>query len=199
MHIELIPANEYRRTRWKNGFGWTREIARYPAQSESIENWLWRLSIAEVEKNGPFSTFEHIDRELVLLSGEGMRLVFSDGEPVDLNPPHDKHRFAGERELHAELINGPTHDFNVMWRRDAYDVQVLRRPLVGPMVFFNEKNVTWAVYVMSGSAQFKDQAQTLRLAQGDSALLFSDDKGGRLILDGGGEVLLVKFDRVQSA
>jgi uncharacterized protein len=198
MHIELIPANEYRRTRWKNGFGWTREITRYPAQNEAADNWLWRLSIAEVEKNGPFSTFEHIDRELVLLSGEGMRLVFSDGESVDLNPPHDKHRFSGERELYAELHSGPTHDFNVMWRRDAYDVQVLRRPLVGPMVFFNEKNVTWAVYMLSGTAQFKDQAQIIRLAQGDTALLFSDDKGGRLILDGGGEVLLIKFNRTQN-
>jgi uncharacterized protein len=194
MYIQHIPGNEYQRTRWKNGLGWTREIVRYPEMSE---HWLWRLSIAEVDKDGPFSTFESIERELVLLSGEGMRLVFSDGESVDLNPPHDKHRFSGERALRAELINGPTHDFNVMWRRDKYDVQVLRRPLVGPMVFFNEKHVIWAIYMLSGTAQFKDQTETPRLQQGDSALLFSDDQGGRLILDGGGEALLIKLHRLQ--
>lgn len=190
MHIQLIPANEYQRTRWKNGLGWTREITRYPAGSD---DWLWRLSIAEVDKDGAFSAFENIDRELVLLSGEGMRLNFADGESVTLNPPHDKHRFTGERELAAELINGPTQDFNAMWRRDRYETQVLHRPLVGPMVFFSEKNVTWAIYMLSGIAQFKDQQHPMRLQQGDSALLLPDENGGRLILDGGGEVLLVKL------
>ena len=190
MHIQLIPANEYRRTRWKNGLGWTREITRYP---EDADAWSWRLSIAEVDKDGPFSSFENIDRELILLSGEGMRLHFADGETKDLHPPHQRHRFAGERELHAELLNGPTHDFNVMWLRDHYHAEVLHRPLVGPMVFFSEKNVSWAIYMLSGIAQFKDQAQLMRIQQGDTALLLPDDTGGRLIIDGGGEVLLVKL------
>jgi len=194
MHIQLIPANEYQRTRWKNGLGWTREITRYPSQDDP---WSWRLSIAEVDKDGPFSAFENVDRELILLSGEGMRLNFADDESVTLNPPHDKHRFAGERELSAELISGPTQDFNVMWQRDHFDVQVLHRPLVGPMVFFSEKNVTWAIYMLSGQAQFKDQAHLMRLQQGDTALLFPDEISGRLILDGGGEALLIKLTQLQ--
>lgn len=195
MHIQLIPANEYQRTRWKNGLGWTREIIRYPNQDDA---WSWRLSIAEVDKDGPFSAFENIDRELILLSGEGMRLNFSDGESVSLNPPHDKHRFAGERELSAELISGPTQDFNVMWQRDRFEVQVLHRPLVGPMVFFSEKNVIWAIYMLSGQAQFKDPAHLMRLQQGDTALLFSDEISGRLILDGGGEALLIKLTELKT-
>lgn len=196
MHIQLIPANEYQRTRWKNGLGWTREIARYPEQGDQ---WDWRLSIAEVDKDGPFSVFENIDRELVLLSGEGMHLKFADGELVTLHPPHDSLRFAGERELTAELISGPTQDFNVMWQRDRYHALVLHRPLVGPMVFFSEKNVTWAIYMLSGKAQFKDQLVPMYLQQGDSALLLPDDLGNRLILDGGGEVLLVKLYELQKA
>ena len=195
MHIQLIPANEYQRTRWKNGLGWTREITRYPNQDDV---WSWRLSIAEVDKDGPFSTFENIDRELILLSGEGMKLNFSDGESVSLNPPHDKHRFAGERELSAELISGPTQDFNVMWQRDRFDVQVLHRPLVGPMVFFSEKNVAWAIYMLSGQAQFKDQTHLMRLQQGDTALLLPDEISGRLILDGGGEALLIKLTELKA-
>ena len=194
MQIQLIPANEYRRTRWKNGLGWTREIARYPEQAD---DWLWRLSIAEVDKDGPFSAFENIDRQLILLAGEGMHLHFADGESVSLNPPHDKHSFAGERELAAELINGPTQDFNVMWNRDRYEALVLHRPLVGPMVFFSEKNVTWVIYMLSGIAQFKDQSHLLRIQQGDSALLLPSSAGGRLIIDGGGEVLLVKLRELQ--
>lgn len=196
MHIQLIPANEYQRTRWKNGLGWTREIVRHPGQGDQ---WDWRLSIAEVDKDGPFSAFENIDRELVLLSGEGMLLKFADGETVSLHPPHGSLRFAGERELTAELVSGPTQDFNVMWQRDCYHVLVLHRPLVGPMVFFSEKNVTWAIYMLSGVAQFKDQSVSMQLQQGDSALLLPDDAGNRLILDGGGEVLLVKFYELHKA
>lgn len=192
MKIRLLPANEYCRERWKNGLGWTREIWRYP---DGADHWQWRLSIAEVDKDGPFSAFPGCDRELVLLSGEGMRLCFDDGETVSLNPPHDRHRFAGERALHAELVNGPTHDFNVIWRRASINAQVLHRPLVGAMVFFAEPDVRWLVYMLSGQAAFKDQPLPVHLQLGDSALIEPGESGSRVILDGGGEVLLVKFQQ----
>ena len=190
--ITLIPANEYRRERWKNGLGWTREIIRWPEDGES---WDWRLSVAEVDKDGPFSTYEGIDRELILLTGEGMRLSFDDGETVSLLPPHERHRFVGERGLRAELIAGPTQDFNVMWRRDRAQVQVLHRPLVGPMLFFAEAGVRWAVYVLSGRALFKDQLLPMLLEQGDTALIEPHaSRPNRVILEGGGELLLVRIE-----
>jgi environmental stress-induced protein Ves len=190
--ITLIPANEYRRERWKNGLGWTREILREPADGD---DWDWRLSIAEVDKDGPFSAFPGCDRELVLLTGEGMRLHFEDGDCVTLSPPHSRHRFAGERALAAELVAGPTHDFNVIWKRAAVDVAVHHRPLVGPMVFFPEAGVLWFAYLLSGQAWFRDQPEPVRLATGDSALIRSNEGGSRTLLDGGGEVLLVRISQ----
>lgn len=191
--IQLLPANQYRRERWKNGLGWTREIYRAPAPADQ---WDWRLSIAEVERDGPFSSFPGIDRELVLLAGEGMRLVFDDGENVALMPPHGRHRFAGERTLHAELVAGRTQDFNLMWRRDKVEASLLHRPLVGPMLFFAEPGVQWAIHVMGGRALFKDCKPAMVLEQGDTALLSPcDGSAGRVILEGGGEVLLVRIAR----
>jgi len=187
----LLPANEYRRERWKNGLGWTREILRWPQDGDS---WDWRLSIAEVDKDCPFSVFPGIERELVLLAGAGMRLHFNDGETVELTPPHDRHRFAGERALRAELIAGPTQDFNLMWRPDRVDTTLLHRPLVGPMLFFAEPGVRWVVHVMGGRARFKDQLRTLPMEQGDSALIEPQHgRAGRAILEGGGELLLVRI------
>jgi len=191
MQILLIPANEYRRERWKNGLGWTREILRWP---ESGSDWDWRLSIAEVDKPGPFSAFAGCDRELVLLAGEGMRLDFESGESVELLPPHGRCRFAGELSLNAELLAGPIHDFNLIWRRDRIEASLLHRPLVGPMLFFAETGVRWAVYVMAGHVAFKDQPEPVRLEQGDTAII--DARPGersRLILDGGGELLLIRI------
>ena len=108
----VIPANEYVRTRWKNGQGWTREILRVPDR----DDWDWRLSIAEIEQDAAFSSFPGIDRELVLLRGNGVRLVFEDGEQIELEPPHGRIRFAGERGVHGTLRDGATHDFNLMAR-----------------------------------------------------------------------------------
>jgi environmental stress-induced protein Ves len=192
MRLLHLPANEYRRERWRNERGWTREVYRHP---EGAADWAWRVSIAEIDQDAPFSAFPGCDRELVLLAGEGMRLVFDDGEVATLMPPHERMRFAGERPLHAELLDGPTHDFNLMWRRDVVQATLLHRPLVGPMVFFAEPGVTWLVHLMQGDARFKDLKRPLHLAQGDSVLLMQDADGpSRLILEGGGELLLAKLE-----
>ena len=192
MDVFAIPANEYRRERWKNGAGWTREILRWPTASE---DWDWRLSMAEVDKDGPFSTFPGVDRELVLLAGEGMRLVFEDGEVAELQPPHDRVRFAGERAVRSELVSGPTQDFNLMWKRDRIEAQLLHRPLVGPMLFFAEAGVRWAVHVLAGRAAFKDRQPPVQLEQGDTALIDASGSG-RVLIDGGGELLLVRLRRI---
>ena len=185
----VIPANEYRRERWRNGAGWTREIAAEPAHGE----WAWRLSIAEIEQDAPFSRFEGIDREIVLLSGNGVRLHFDDGSAHALEPPHGRLRFAGEAAVTGELIDGATQDFNLMWRRDAIDAQLWHRPLVGPMVIFADPGTTWAVHLLAGQARFADDSGLRPLAQGDTALLQAGDARLRHVLDGGGEVLLAQL------
>lgn len=187
----ILRSHTYRRERWKNGRGWTREIARSPAQGD----WDWRLSIAEIEEDAPFSRFDQVDRELVLLSGNGLALRFDDGMEQVLTPPHDRARFAGERAVSGVLVDGPTQDFNVMWRRDRVSVQLWHRPLVGPMVIFVDPGSLWAVYMVAGQARFADDSPLTELAAGDTALLAGDNKRERFVLDGGGEVLLIRLDR----
>jgi environmental stress-induced protein Ves len=189
----VIPANEYRRERWKNGTGWTREIVRAPETGV----WDWRLSTAEIEQDGPFSVFPGVDRELVLIRGNGLRLCFSEGQVHELQPPHARLRFAGEREVRGELLEGPTHDFNLMWRRDAVAAELLHRPLVGPMLFFTEPGVTWAIHLLAGQAQFDQASQLPPLWAGDTALLADGEKRGRYALEGGGELLAIKLARLR--
>lgn len=190
--VRWLPAQEYRRERWKNQLGWTREIIRCGATDG---DWDWRVSIAEVDRDGPFSRFDGCDRELLLLSGGGMRLCFEDGETVTLEPPHGAHRFAGERPLRAELLSGPTHDFNVMWRRDRARVTVLCRPLRGVEVFIAEPAVTWLVHVLGGPARLEGGIVPIELGQADSALIEPGEPGSRAVLDGAGEVLRVRIDQ----
>jgi len=131
----VIPANEYQRVRWKNGLGWTREIVRVP----DVDDWDWRLSIAEIERDAEFSAFPGIDRELVLLSGNGLRIVFDDGDTHTLLPPHDQLRFAGERKARGELVDGSTHDFNLMWRRERLDARLWRRQTGGFLAIADDR------------------------------------------------------------
>jgi environmental stress-induced protein Ves len=190
----VIPANDYRRERWKNGAGWTREIHAHQAPAPA-HGWDWRLSIAEIEQDAPFSAFPGVDRELVLLSGNGLRLSFDDGALHELQPPHDRLRFAGEREVFGELVDGPTQDFNLMWRRDAIDAQLWHRPLVGPMVVFAEPGEVWALYLIGGQARFADESGLPGLAAGDTALLQAGDARLRHVLDGAGELLVIRLAR----
>ncbi|GAB3377662.1 HutD/Ves family protein [Lysobacter fragariae] len=194
-HSWIIPANEYRRERWRNQQGWTREIIRLP----DGDDWDWRLSIAEVERDSAFSAFPGVDRVLVLLSGSGMRLRFDDGEVHELLPPHDKLRFAGERGVTGELVDGPTHDFNLMWRRDRIHADLWHRPLVGPMVIFVEPGSTWAVHLLAGHARFADDSGLPALHAGDTAIFQAGDEKLRHVIEGGGELLLVRVANLETA
>jgi len=192
----VVPANEYRRQRWRNGLGWTREI--HAQSTAGGDDWDWRLSIAEIEQDAPFSAFPGVDRELVLLHGNGLRLHFDDGENRLLEPPHGRLRFAGERAVTSELVDGTTHDFNLMWRRDAIAAELLHRPLVGPMVFFAEAGTTWALHLLAGEAHFNADCGLPRLHGGDTALL-SECLRTRFLLDGGGELLAIRLTALHEA
>lgn len=201
MPLRPIPANEYRRVRWRNGQGWTREIATgsmpVAGTLASARDWDWRLSIAEVEHDGPFSAFDGCDRVLVLLSGHGMRLDFADAGPVELPPPHGKVAFRGEQAVQCALLDGPTTDFNVIAQRDRCTLQVLHRPLVGSMVFFAEAGVLWAIHLMAGHARVQAEEKAVVMHGGDTTLIdnLAGESSLRSILDGSGDALLVRIGR----
>lgn len=185
----ILRASEYKRGRWKNGAGSTSEIHREP----DADDWQWRLSIAEVETDVPFSTFAGMDRQLVLLNGAGMRLRFDDGQVHELRQPFEMLHFSGDRPLVGELLDGATRDFNLIWKRDAVDVQLWRRPLVGAMVVFSDPGETWGIYMLSGQAHFSGENALGNMETGDTALLVSEEGRARFALDGFGEALLFRI------
>src|SRR5690606_37730982 len=191
--VRILRGQDYRRERWRNGAGYTRQVHAEPAAGGNAE-WNWRLSIAEIDADAPFSAFPGVDRELVLLQGNGMRLRFDDGAVHELLPPHDRLRFAGERALVGELVDGPTRDFNLMWRRDAIDAALWQRSLVGSMLVVVDPGATWALHVLAGQARIDGLADG-ELAVGDSALLRAGGERRRCMLDGGGELLVMRLAR----
>jgi len=193
MHARVLRAADYRRMRWKNGGGTTTELAVGPESSgDANAAFDWRVSVADVESDGAFSTFDGCDRHIALLEGIGMELRFDAAEPVRLEQRLRFHRFAGEWQTHGKLISGAVRDFNVIVRRDAVAAEVLHRPLVGPMVFLPEA-ATWFVYLAAGHAELKLAGAVQELAGGESLLLTPAADDERVVLNGGGELVLVKI------
>jgi environmental stress-induced protein Ves len=121
---ELIRWRELAPQAWKNGAGLTRELAVSPPGAGGA-SFDWRLSIAEVDRDGPFSAFAGIHRCIVLLSGAGMLLRETSGAwQQTLAEPLVPFDFAGEAEVESRLIAGTSQDLNVMtrlghWRSDV--------------------------------------------------------------------------------
>jgi environmental stress-induced protein Ves len=102
---------------WKNGLGSTREMAVHPAVASS-DNFLWRVSIAEVNSAAPFSCFPGIDRQIVLLDGAGFTMTLDGTRHHALTTPFEPFAFAGETKVDVTLADGATRDFNLMVRRE---------------------------------------------------------------------------------
>jgi environmental stress-induced protein Ves len=197
MRARILRHTDYRRMRWKNGGGWTTELATFPeSEGGSGDVFDWRISIAEIESDGAFSTFPGCDRQIALLDGISMELRFDAAPSVRLERRLQFFPFAGEWQTHGTLLSGAVRDFNVIARRDAVRAEVWHRPLVGPMVFLADAAVTWFVYVAAGQAAIKSHEGSPAIDAGDSLLLDVGNSTGNTVLNGGGELVIVKLTRV---
>ncbi len=114
--MHLLRAAEHRRMPWKNGGGLTTEIAVFPPGA-GLDDFAWRISMARVESDGPFSLFPGIDRTLMLLDGKGLHLAVEGQGSVHLARPHAVLAFPADVPASARLEAGPITDLNVMTRR----------------------------------------------------------------------------------
>lgn len=102
---------------WRNGGGVTREIVCQPAGA-TMDDFDWRVSVADVASDGAFSVFPGVDRTIMLLEGSGLHLRSECGQIEHrLDAPWVPLGFAGELRIAARMIGGPSEDFNVMTRR----------------------------------------------------------------------------------
>ncbi|MDQ0456364.1 HutD/Ves family protein [Rhizobium paknamense] len=133
--MRVLRAEAYQTVPWKNGGGVTREVALHRDDAVHSE-FLWRVSIATVAQDGPFSRFDGIDRSIAMLSGAGMRLEGEEGAaPVLLLPESAPYAFPGEAAIHAVLVDGVTTDLNLMTRRAFFRHDMQRFPVEGSASF----------------------------------------------------------------
>jgi len=141
MSWSIVNLNHVHPSPWRNGGGVTRELVTWP----NAEHWVWRMSVAEITQNGPFSRFEGVQRWFAVLSGTGVRLTLGQ-HTHDLSPQSAPLCFDGETAPDCHLTNGPTQDFNLMLRRSQASARMVR--LKGSLVMHTISSKTIAAYAI---------------------------------------------------
>ena len=116
-------------TPWKNGGGVTREVAAFPPGAD-LDAFDWRISLAQIDADGPFSTFPGVDRVLTVIQGAGLLLTVDD-RMLALDAASPPLSFPGEAQVTARLTDGAIGDLNVMVRRGAWRARTRRLTVAG--------------------------------------------------------------------
>lgn len=150
MHV--VRASSYRVMPWKNGGGETTEIFVSPATG----NFDWRVSIAKVNSDGPFSTFGGYERHIMTLSGQGM-MVDIEGCGVRELERLKPFSFSGDLQVNGSLVDGPVLDFNLIVRRD-FGRGTLRVMESGAGYHFAPGLSLRLVHVLAGKCRIGDES-----------------------------------------
>ena len=170
---------------WKNGGGTTAEIAIGPPGS-TLDSFDWRISLAHVASDGPFSSFPGIDRTLTVIEGAGLRLSV-DGRALELTTHSNPCSFRGEAVTHATRIEGNVTDLNVMTRRERYAHQVQRIASRGNLVRSDASIVI--LFCGDGSVGIESDEHAVQLDARDALLI--EPASAPLRLAGDGATLLL--------
>jgi len=99
---------------WRNGGGSTQELLAGPDASA----WQWRISVARITQDGPFSAYPGVQRWFVVLAGAGVALHLGQ-QLLHMTPASPPLPFDGADAPGCTLLDGPTLDLNLMLRQDA--------------------------------------------------------------------------------
>ncbi|MDO9315715.1 MAG: HutD family protein [Burkholderiaceae bacterium] len=163
---------------WRNGGGRTRTIATQMRDVHSLNSdaeneppWDWRLSVATIERSGPFSAFPGVDRSSLLLSAGQIELSAIGETTLRLQRPGDAVAYRGDPVWHAEVHRDgpPLTLLNVMTRRGSAKarLKIVRNDfsLTAPSMAVLVIDGRWRVVDASPEADL-DQGLTLGADEG---------------------------------
>ena len=166
-----LPKAAFQAMPWRNGGGTTWEIASGRFDGGGGE-WHWRLSLAEIATDGPFSVFPNIDRVLTVIAGEGIALR-RDGADTRILHTGDAIRFMGEAAIDCTLLAGPTRDLNLMVDRRFARFRV-NEPVIA------EAGAVVLLYAFE-DVEIAMEQERMTVAAGDA---WMSEGGGAIVVNG---------------
>jgi environmental stress-induced protein Ves len=165
----VLKSSTYRRMPWKNGGGETVEIAISP-EGAVLSEFDWRVSMATVATDGPFSSFPEIDRTLSILDGKGMSLAIGAQAPILLTQSSAPLAFPADVPVSATLAAGTITDLNVMTRRGRL-LHHVERVRIDDHASVGVNAETWLMLCHEGCIALDWGAEQAELIEGDTLLL----------------------------
>jgi environmental stress-induced protein Ves len=184
--LRLIRSADLVRVPWKNGGGTTAEVAVHPPGA-GFDDFDWRISMADLAVDGPFSRFPGVDRTLVLAEGRDLVLDI-EGDLQVLVRPGEARSFAGEAETAARLRGGPIRDINVMSRRGRF-AHCVGWPAAGKLLAPWAAMAVVAIAALAEGVMVTVEGRSFGLAPLDLLLV----RGGCGSLAATGPALLIGF------
>jgi environmental stress-induced protein Ves len=179
--LRRITPADHRIMPWKNGLGFTREIAIDPlGASMNDAAFRWRLSIATVDQSGPFSSFPGIDRTIMVIDGKGMELTVVGQAPQRLDRCFVPVSFPGDAATECKLIDGPIRDFNLMVNRKNLTARTSVCRWSDPVRLAMDAPIAM-LHLLEGDAGFTAMAQHVQGVAGDTLLLQGSSQASPVI------------------
>ena len=161
--MRIIRSSEFAEGRWRNGMGVSWDIASWLPATGDFD---WRLAIARIDTDVPFSHYPGIDRVFTLIEGRGLDLEFEGRPALAVDQLFVPHFYPCDVPTFCRLRDGPCRALNLFFRRGRWraDVDVIasNAEIVhhGPILLF----------ALEGALL----ADGVRLAEGDAAV--TEDK-----------------------
>lgn len=196
MSVRLIRSTEHRVMPWKNGGGTTAEIAIAPdGASVSDDGFDWRLSLASIGGDGPFSAFPGIDRTIMLVEGNGMILTAPDNVRLVLDQKFLPQDFPGEWAVDCNLLDGPVRDLNLMVNRARMQARWQVVALGGEATLLADTGDALIVHALEGDANFVGIDGVHHIATGDTLIAGRSDLSESVSASGAGVIFTVALSR----
>lgn len=176
--ITHLPASGYTAMPWRNGAGTTHEIMVDDTPGASSAPFRWRLSMADLAGDGPFSELPDVDRILVLLAGADVELTIGGAAPAPLGI-HAAIAFPGDVPTSLTMNPGTGRDLNLMWDRTRAEgsVAILQ---IGDEMRIDAPTAFAIALGGSATVAIDDEEHVL----GEQDALQVDDGGTLVVIDG---------------
>ena len=167
--MKKLTLNDYKKMPWKNGQGVTFEIAR--DKGDTLDDFGYRISMADVASDGAFSLFKNKARLLSVIDGAGIHLTIDKDDEMTVKT-FDVIVFDGSSDVDSTLLDGAIRDLNVIYDPQLFDANL--QWLARPQTVNSRADKLW-VLGLENDTTISLADQTLMLQRFESAMMANTD------------------------
>jgi environmental stress-induced protein Ves len=197
--MRILRSRDYPVLAWKNGLGVSHVIASQP-QRAGYDTALWQVGTTSIEASCPFSDLPGLDRQFMVLEGEGVELHcrVASGDPDlrrKIDAPFEPFAFRGDWQTECRLLGGPVRVFNVVTRRGCFVAEVSVSTSGNSIALEKAAAESLLVFVVEGAIHIEGCSVSLAM---NDAMIADGPEPERYSINGtSARVVIVRLTKVR--